>query len=98
MFYSNEMIVDMGFADVDDFVSDYVRQHPNCCIMFVANGVLADYDFDSELGLSNAGEIRQAYPKMSIGHTDISTNTYTNRNFKIPLTKSPDPQSDAHDP
>lgn len=59
MFYSNETIADMGYADVDDFVCDYVRKHPNCSIMFVSNGVLADYDFDSELGLQNAGEICQ---------------------------------------
>ena len=48
MFYTNEMIANMGFDSVDTFVEDYKKRHPNCCIRFVESGVYCDYDVDSQ--------------------------------------------------
>jgi hypothetical protein len=47
MFYSNEMISSLGYKSMEEFISDYVKKHKNCCIVYTSNGVYLDYDFDS---------------------------------------------------
>ncbi len=47
MLYTNEMIKNLGYELVEDFIADYVNNHPNCCIRYMSNGVYLDYDFDS---------------------------------------------------
>lgn len=55
MFYSKEMIKNMGYESIDDFVHDYVKKYKNCCVRFHPNGVYLDYDFDSQVGIENIG-------------------------------------------
>ena len=55
MFYSNEMIKNMNYESVEDFVKDHVRKHKNSVIKFIFDGVYFDYDYDSEERTSNFG-------------------------------------------
>ena len=73
MLYTDEMIKNLGYESVEDFIADYVNNHTNCCVRYMPNGVYLDCDFDSK-----------AY--YSTNHTSISTNTY-NKNFKINFNK-----------
>ena len=47
MFYSKEMIKNLGYESVEEFVMGYVKKYKNCIIRYVANGVYLNYDFDS---------------------------------------------------
>lgn len=47
MFYSNEMISSLGYKSMEEFISDYVAKHKNCCIRYIPNGVYIDYNIDS---------------------------------------------------
>lgn len=51
MFYSAEMINKLGYDSIENFVYDYLRQHPNCCVRYKSNGVYLNYDLDSQLGI-----------------------------------------------
>lgn len=73
MLYTDEMIKNLGYESVEDFIADYVNNYTNCCVRYMPNGVYLDYDFDSK-----------AY--YSTNHTSISTNTY-NKNFKVNFNK-----------
>lgn len=57
MFYSYELIADMGFDNTDAFIEDYIQNHPNCCIRCVPGGLICDYDFDSEPSLAWSGYV-----------------------------------------
>ena len=51
MFYNKQMIADLGYESVDEFVIDYLNKHENCCVRWHPNGVYLDYDFDSQHGI-----------------------------------------------
>jgi hypothetical protein len=55
MFYSKEMIDALGYESIEKFVENCVKEHKNCCIRYMHDGVYLDYDFDSELSISNLG-------------------------------------------
>lgn len=56
MFYSNEMINNLGYENTMDFIRDYAKQYGNCCIIYCSNGVYVYYDFDTTV-IGNNGEI-----------------------------------------
>lgn len=47
MLYTNEMIKNLGYESVEEFVADYIKKYKNCCIRYTPNGVYLNYDFDS---------------------------------------------------
>ena len=47
MFYSKEMIKNLGYKSVEEFVMCYAKKYKNCSIRYVANGVNLNYDYDS---------------------------------------------------
>lgn len=55
MFYSQEMIKDIGYKSIEEFVCDYVEKYHNCCIRYCPNGVFLDYDFDSQVSIEWIG-------------------------------------------
>jgi hypothetical protein len=58
MFYSIEMVKKLGYENLDDFTSDFIKQHRESKSIFIgwrANGVYVDYDYDSEVGVQNIG-------------------------------------------
>lgn len=60
MFYSMEMIENLGYETVDDFVSDYIEHHKDSASIFIgwqSDGVFLDYDFDSSKGVPNDGQL-----------------------------------------
>lgn len=52
MLYTNEMIRELGFDNVDDFVADYTRRigSQGYCVRYCPDGVIIDYDYDTCLG------------------------------------------------
>ena len=48
MIYTNEMIKNLGYESVEEFVTDYTKKYKNCCIRYMQNGVYLNYDFDSK--------------------------------------------------
>lgn len=65
MFYTLEMVQQMGFNNLDEFVADFVFRHPNSCVRFCPNGVSVHYDFDSEPAMA----CMEYVPVMIIGPT-----------------------------
>ena len=55
MFYTNEMIKNLGYESKGQFIDDYISKHGNCIIRFDDNGVYTAYDWDTSLGMSNIG-------------------------------------------
>ena len=55
MFYTNEMIKNLGYESKEQFIDDYIAKHGNCIIRFDDKGVYAAYDWDTSLGMSNIG-------------------------------------------
>ncbi len=53
MFYTNEMIKNLGYKDQSEFVYDFIYKHKNCIIKFDINGVYVDYDWDTSHCVSN---------------------------------------------
>jgi hypothetical protein len=47
MLYTNDMIKNLGYESVEDFISDYVNNYRNCCVRYMPNGIYLDYDFDN---------------------------------------------------
>jgi hypothetical protein len=47
MFYSKQVINELGYESIDDFVEYFINQYKNCCIRFFPDGVYLNYDFDS---------------------------------------------------
>lgn len=76
MFYSIEIIKNMGFETVSDFVEHFMNNYSNCVVRGRPDGVYVDYDFDSQSGLPNA-EYHIPQP--------ISTGQYPKRNYKLNL-------------
>ena len=57
MFYTNEMIKHLGYKSIEEFVADYVKEHCNCSVRWIPSGVVLNYDFDSQMGVENRGDI-----------------------------------------
>lgn len=53
MLYTSEMIKNLGYESIEEFVTDYIKTCKNCCIQYTFNGVYLDYDFDSSKGVPN---------------------------------------------
>ena len=47
MLYTDEMIKNLSYESVEDFIVYYLNNHTNCCVRYMPNGVYLDYDFDS---------------------------------------------------
>lgn len=55
MFYTNEMIKDIGYENKEQFVDDFIAKYKNCVIRFADNGVYAAYDWYTSPGMDNLG-------------------------------------------
>ena len=55
MFYTNEMIKNLGYESKEQFVYDYIAKYGNCVIRFDDNGVYANYDWYTSPGMENLG-------------------------------------------
>lgn len=51
MFYSEQMISRLGYETTEEFVEQYVKEHPNCCFQYTPGGVFLGSDFDSDGGI-----------------------------------------------
>lgn len=56
MFYSKEMINNLGYENTIEFIQDYVKQHNNCCIIWRTDGVYIYTDFYTTI-IGNNGEV-----------------------------------------
>lgn len=68
MFYTKEHLKSMGITtegQLNQFVDDYRRTHPNCFVCFRDGGVSLGYDFDSQEGHENIGYISKYPEKLS---------------------------------
>ena len=61
MFYSKEMINNLGYTDIIDFIQDYMKQHSNCCIIYRPNGVYIYTDFYTTIIGSNGEVIKDSF-------------------------------------
>ena len=55
MFYSKQLITEIGFKDEHEFVEDFCDRHPNCIVRYRPDGVVAISDMDTEPGCGNLG-------------------------------------------
>lgn len=56
MFYSKEMINNLGYENTIEFIQGYVKQHNNCCIIWRTDGVYIYTDFYTTI-IGNNGEV-----------------------------------------
>lgn len=56
MFYSKEMINNLGYENILEFAQDYVKEHDNCCIIYRPDGVFIYSDVYTTI-IGNNGEI-----------------------------------------
>lgn len=56
MFYSEEMVNNLGYKNTLEFAQDYAKQYSNCCILWRQNGVYVYTDFYTTI-IGNNGEI-----------------------------------------
>lgn len=80
MLYTHTMIASMGFDNVEAFMNDYSKYHPNCCFSVRADGVWCEYDFDSQFGFEWKGPamivsptVQQVIDAMVANGTDEKT-------------------------
>jgi len=55
MFYTNEMIKNLGYENKEQFTDDFIAKYGNCVIRFDDNGVYANYDWCTSPGMANIG-------------------------------------------
>ena len=59
MFYTNEMIKNLGYENKEQFVDKFISQYGNCVIRVDDNGVYAAYDWNTSYGMPNIGYYEQ---------------------------------------
>ena len=55
MFYTNEMIENIGYENKERFIDDYIVKYKNCVIRFDDNGVYVSYDWYTSPAMENLG-------------------------------------------
>ena len=55
MFYTNEMIINLGYKNQKEFADAFIFKHKCSVIRFDSNGVYADYDWYTSPCVSNIG-------------------------------------------
>ena len=56
MFFSKETIESLGY-EFNKFIEDHIDKYSNCCVKYTDEGIYFDYDFDSQEGIPNIGEV-----------------------------------------
>lgn len=55
MFYTNEMIKNIGYENKEQFICDFIAKYKNCIIRFNDNGVYVDSDWNTPPAMENLG-------------------------------------------
>ena len=55
MFYTNEMIKNIGYENKEQFIDDYIAKYKNCVIRFADNGVQVSSDWSTFPAMENLG-------------------------------------------
>ena len=55
MFYTNEMIKNIGYENKEQFIDDYITKYKNCIIRFADNGAYVISDWSTSPAMENLG-------------------------------------------
>ena len=89
MYYTNEMIKNLGYESVEKFVSDFTTKYKNCSIAYMHDGVYCDYDFDTASGkLYNVYEFTYKTSKNEINDDEVKNILDNLSNIEEPLMNS----------